>query len=110
MEEDRTLKQNNAIHLYCELVARELRSRGQTMQDVIKLIHKLEITPTKNSVKDILWLPLQEKLFATDSTTKLKKKEQIDMIYDGINKFTSLHFEFSVPFPNIEEKNGIIDK
>lgn len=36
MKEKRTLKQNNAIHLYCELLAKELNTLGLDMRVVLK--------------------------------------------------------------------------
>ena len=42
-------------------------------------------------------------MFGIDSTIKLKKTEQIEMIYDVINKKLSESFGVYVPFPNKED-------
>src|SRR3990167_11370310 len=98
----RTLTQNSAIHKYFELVARELQNQGQTMQQVIKKINWCEITPTKQSVKEIIWRPIQEEVCGKKSTTELTTSE-VDQIYQITAMFLAKQFKISIPFPSIEE-------
>ena len=95
----RTELQNRALHLYFEWVARELQNQGQTMQDVVKKLTFTEITPTKNSVKEMIWRPIQETVVSKKSTTELSKHE-VSEIYDIISMFLSKQFGISLPFPN----------
>lgn len=73
----RTPSQNNAIHLFCEKLARSLNDSGLYMNKILRV----DIDWTKDSVKKYLWKPFQKKKFGTESTTQLKKLEQIDAIH-----------------------------
>ncbi len=43
-------------------------------------------------------------MFGTDSTKKLLKKQEIDQIYDALQKFFAEQFEMQLPpFPSYEE-------
>ena len=101
-EEQRTSQQNKALHLYCALVADALNSAGYDLTKTIKVFKKgIEIPWTKGSVKEILWREIQKSLYNKISTTQLKKNEEIDLIYEVLNRFLGerLHIE-SIPFPH----------
>lgn len=102
MEKQRTELQNKALHKYFEMVAHELRNQGQTMQDVIKKIDFCEITSTKQSVKDIIWRPIQETVVSKKSTTELTKHE-VNEVYEIVSMFLSKQFGIDLPFPNDED-------
>jgi predicted transcriptional regulator len=95
----RTNQQSKAIHLFCKQVADALNNEGHTMQSVVKHINKMEIVPTKNNVKEIIWRTAQLSTCHTDSTTLLERKD-IDKIYDAINMFLGHYFQIHVPFPS----------
>ncbi len=95
----RTELQNNAIHLYFEWVAQELQNGGYTMQDVCKAITRVEITPTKENVKEIIWREIQKALYGKKSTTELTKHE-VDKVYEVMSRFLAREFEIDLPFPN----------
>lgn len=98
----RTELQNNALHLYLEWVARELENGGHTMQDVCKVITKIEIHPTKENVKEIIWREIQRALFGKKSTTELSKHE-VTKVYEVMAQFLAREFQISLPFPNDED-------
>lgn len=100
--EQRTDQQNKAIHKYLEMVAHELCNQGQTMQDVIKHINKVEITPTKDNLKEIVWREIQKVLFGKKSTTELTTVE-VNQVYEVMSMWLAKNFEISLPFPSIEE-------
>ena len=107
METKRTTTQNKSIHLYLEMVARELANQGQTMKDVVRLMPEVEIPPTKDSLKQIVWKPIQETALGKKSTTELTTAE-VNTIYDIISMFLAKNFEISLPFPSQEETDNYL--
>lgn len=99
----RTSLQNNALHLYLSQVAEALAREGHTMQDVTKAIRRAEIRPTMAALKEVVWRPLQEIILAKKSTTELSKQD-IDPVYEAMNKWLGQEFGIHVPFPNDEDK------
>lgn len=103
-KQTRTDLQNNAMHKYFDLVSEAMMELGMTMDDVIKLLEKVELYPTPVIVKEI-WRAIQIALFDIKSTTKLKKSEgQIDKIHDVMNKLFGEKIGY-IPFPN-RNKDG----
>ncbi len=107
MEEEipkqRTLAQNNAIHLYLSWVAREMVNKGMTLQDVVAQIKKVEITPTPYNLKEVVWREIQKALLGKESTVHLTKHE-VSEVYDVMSRWLAEHFEIDLPFPVDEEK------
>lgn len=102
MEKQRTEQQNKAIHLYLSMVATELQNQGQTLQDVVKAIRKVEIVPTKDNLKEVVWREIQKTLFQKDSTTYLTKHE-VTQVYEVMSMWLAKNFGISLPFPHDEE-------
>lgn len=107
-EHQRTDLQNNAIHLYLEWVARELQNGGHTMQDVCKVITKVEIIPTKENVKEIIWREIQRAMFGKKSTTELSKHE-VGQVYEVMSQFLAREFKIDLPFPNDPDEAPLIN-
>lgn len=103
-EKQRTDSQNRALHLYLTQVANELDRQGHTMQDVVKKITKVEIKPTMHNVKEIIWREIMKAQLGKESTTFLAKQEDIDKVYDVMNKWLGTYFEIHLPFPVDEQK------
>ncbi len=101
-EQKRTLRQNRALHKYLTLVAHELQNQGQTLQDVVKKISFAEITPTTQSLKEVMWRPIQQTAIGKDSTTELTTAE-IKQVYDLVSMFLSKQFEIDLPWPSEED-------
>ena len=97
INEKRSGSQNRSMWLFCSLLAKAFNDAGYTIQMVLKLF-KLGLNWNKDSVMDIIWRPIQEALFKKKSTTKLKKMQEIDSIYEHINRFTA-KMGIHVPFP-----------
>ena len=95
----RTELQNKAIHLYLTWVAHELENQGQTMQNVVKAITKVEITPTMQNVKEMIWREIQKTMFKKESTTFLTKHE-VTQVYEVMSMWLSKNFQIDLPFPN----------
>lgn len=103
-QKQRTESQNNALHLYLTQVANELDRQGHTMQDVVRKITKVEIKPTMHNVKEMIWREIMKAQLGKESTTYLAKQEDIDKVYDVMNKWLGTYFKIHIPFPNDEQK------
>lgn len=96
----RTIRQNRALHLYFQLIANALNDAGLDMRVVLK--PEIQIPWSKDSVKEYLWRPIQQMQLQKKSTTLLTTKD-IDAVYDTLNLFLSEKHGISEPFPSIEE-------
>jgi len=67
-----------------------------------KLIReKIDISWSGISVKEYLWKPIQEIHLKKKSTTQLTTQE-IDLIYDQVNRIIGERTSVFVPFPSID--------
>ena len=98
--ERRTLQQNSALHLYFELVAEALNDAGYDVKRAVEI----DISWTKESVKELLWKHIQKTMYGKLSTTELNKVQEIDRIYDNLNRFLAKLGIENVPFPSNEEE------
>ena len=103
IESTRTGQQNRALHLWFELLAREFNDAGYDVQAVIK--EKIGIDWNKELVKDLLWRTAQERILKKKSTTELKKSEDIDLVWEHLNRHLGEKFGVHVDFPNQPEPN-----
>lgn len=96
----RTLSQNNAIHLYCEMLAEALNDGGWDMLKVLK--PGAEIPWSMEKVKENLWKAVQKEMFDFESTTKLNTA-QVSEVYDVMNRHVIAATNgVSVMFPSRE--------
>lgn len=95
---NRTSAQNRALHLFFTQVSEQLNNIG--IPFVYRGLKGMEIetTWTPELFKEMTWKPIQKLMFGTDSTTKLKRN-QIDPIFETINKFFAER-GIEVTFPN----------
>ncbi len=105
IHDTRTLRQNNAIHLFCELLANEFNERGLEITTV--LAESVECPWRGESVKELIWRPVQRAVTGKESTTELNKVKDINEIYDPINKWLGEKWHIFVPFPCIEYQNTL---
>lgn len=96
----RTLKQNDSLHLWFEQVAEALNDAGLDMRAVLK--PEIAIPWSKESIKDFLWRPVQQAYLQKKSTTELETKD-IDKIFDILTRHLGEKFGLTVPFPSVEE-------
>jgi hypothetical protein len=80
----RTEAQNRALHLFFTQLADELNEKGFDMRTLIR--QEVEISWTPYSIKEYLWKPLQKALTGKKSTTQLDKYQEINLIYDNLNR------------------------
>jgi len=105
-EQQRTIQQNKALHVFFKNVAEALNDAGLDMKTVLK--PHIEIPWSKDTVKDFLWRPIQELQLRKRSTTELTTKD-IDAIYDTFNRFLAKH-GISEPFPSLENLGDFIEE
>lgn len=101
-EKKRTSQQNSALHKYFGLLSDALNEKGFGMNKIIS--GNIEMWWTPLLTKECFWKPIQKAMFGKDSTTKLNKNKEIDMIVDVITKTITEKTggEVYVPFPSID--------
>lgn len=97
----RTENQNKALHLYFMWLATELNLAGYTVQLVLK--QKMDLDWTPEMCKELLWRPAQQAILKKKSTTELDKIQDIDIIYEHLNRHLGEKFGIHIPFPNDED-------
>ena len=101
-QEQRTLQQNKALHVYFELVAKALNDAGYDIQKTIEK-SPIDIAWSRESVKELLWRPIQKTIHGKQSTTELDKHKEIDIVWENLNRFLASLGVESVNFPSLEE-------
>lgn len=103
MDEQRTLQQNKALHVFFQNVADKLNEAGLDLRAVLK--PHVEIPWSKELVKEHLWRPIQELQLRKQSTTELTTDE-VSKVYEVLNRFLGEKHGIYVPFPSEEETKG----
>jgi len=99
----RTLQQNKSLHKFCQEVANELNGKGINIQLFLK--HAVDLDWSTNSVKELIWKPIQKALLDKGSTTQLDKVNDIDVIWGHINRHLSTNFGIFVDWPHSDPNN-----
>lgn len=97
----RTSTQNAALHLYCEQIAEELKSRGITFEKFFK--SGFEVPWTMEIVKDNVWRKVQDAIFDEISTSKMMAKDYTT-VYDSLNT-KLIEWDINIPWPNKDLKD-----
>ena len=101
----RSLAQNNALHLWFKLIADEFNNAGYSVQLILK--QKIDLDWDADKVKELLWRPAQRALLGKKSTTELKKIEDIDIVWEHLNRHLGEKFGIHADFPNQEQLEKI---
>ena len=96
-----TNQQRRSVYLYCGLLAKELNGRGL---DMVKTLSDVDISWSKESVKEHIWAKVQNAKFGNVSVNDLETPE-VSEIYDVVNRHLSNKFGVHVPFPS-KDNNG----
>lgn len=102
----RTLRQNRALHLWLRKVAKELNEGGYTVKLV--MAQKMDIDWTGELAKELLWRPAQKVILGKESTAKLSKSQEIDMIFDHLNRHLGEKFGVHVGWPHYETEEEYV--
>lgn len=99
MENQRTTKQNKALHLYFTHLADELNDAGLDMRKTLK--PAVEIPWNAKTIKEYIWRPIMTAQLGKQSTTEMTTKD-IDTVFDTITRHLANRFGLQVDFPSIE--------
>ena len=100
--EQRTSQQNRAMHLLFTQIAEELNNQGIEKKTVVEILEKYSTVPWNLiTVKELIWRTLQQGLLLKRSTTELTK-EEIDQVYDVLNREIFVPFGIELEFPSSE--------
>ena len=98
----RTNQQSRALWLFMTQLAKALNEAGLEPRKILKPTYNLQWT--KEMIHDNIWIPIQEALYGTNSTTFLHKQEQIEKIHEIImRELGEKHSLEFIPFPNDED-------
>lgn len=97
-EKQRSQLQNNALHLWLDMVAKELNDKGFDVRQVLQMSKRQEIPWTMAAAKDHLWRPVQEAYVGEKSTTRASSTDY-PAIYDILNKTLVEKLGVFVPWP-----------
>ncbi len=97
----RTEQQNKGLHKGFELIAETLNGAGLDMRVVLK--PQISIPWTKESVKEYLFRPIMQAMYAKQSTKELEKAEEPGAVWETMMRFLmeKHHIEY-IPFPSYE--------
>ena len=96
----RTIKQNSAIHLYCDLLADALNDAGFSVNDQVVL--SLPVSFTGDNVKENIWKPVMTALYPDKTSTTQLEKMEVSEVYDNVNRAIAERTGVSVLFPSAE--------
>lgn len=97
----RSDKQRRAMELWFDMVAKALNKDGFDMRVFID--QGVDIMWTPYTVKEYLWRPMQQAILGK-TTTRALTTDEIDKIYEPINKVMGERTGIHIPFPSIEEQ------
>lgn len=92
----RSHQQNNSLHLWCAMLAKELNDAGHDMVHFFD--EGADIPWTKMMVKEMIWKPVQ-KVMTDKVSTKEAHKVEYTKIYDVLNRHLAEKKGVSVPWP-----------
>jgi len=101
----RTNVQNNSIHLYLDLLSKELNNAGYDMKKVLK--PEVDIPWSTTLAKEYLWKPIQEALLRKKSTTELETSE-VSQVYEVLNRHLGEKLGIHVEFPSQENTESYL--
>jgi hypothetical protein len=104
----RTLNQNNALHLLFTQLAEEMTKKGIDMKQVLK--EGFDFPATPYNIKEFMWKPTQKLLFGKKSTTQLDKTEEINKVYDVMNKLLIERTQGEISMPPFPSLDSLIDQ
>ena len=95
----RTALQNKAIHKYCSLLAQAFNDSGLDMKAVLAE-KEAEVSWSMDSVKDVIWRPIQLALYPEKKSTTQLETGEVDEVYRHIARHMSEKFNINQSFPN----------
>lgn len=106
VKSQRTLNQNNALHLLFTQLADDMNDKGIDFKTLLKV----PLRPTPYLIKEEMWKPLQKAMLGKVSTTELDKTEDINLIYDQLNKILIERTDGNISLPPFPSLDLLIDE
>lgn len=103
----RTLPQNNSLHLLFKQISDECLAKGIEMRELVKDEFPIPCTP--ENIK-MLWKLLQNAMFGTKSTTELRKSGDIDKVYDAFNRILIERTQGEISLPSWPSVESLMNK
>ena len=101
--QQRSAQQNNALQLWCKLVAESLNESGLEMVVNLPTGKQWTIPWSKTTVKEQIWRPVQKAITGKLSTTEPKRPEY-NMVYEVIHSRFADHHGITLPLWPSKEK------
>ena len=98
----RTNKQNKALHVYIRHLAEKLDAAGYDMKAIIRA----PIHPTEENCKETMIHPVMRALYPDVESTADLTTEQMQVLYETMNRFTAERFGISVDWPQYPPPRG----
>ena len=95
----RSGKQNSSLHLYFNLLSEALNDAGYDIRRTLK--KDFDVVWTPDNIKNYIWRPVQL-AYTKKESTKDSNTEEINKIYDIINKNLGEKTGVHIPFPSME--------
>ena len=99
-DKQRSGLQNSALHKYCTLLANALNESGQELIIIINA-KQSEVPWSMETVKDLMWRPIQKAITKQKSSTKCSTTDY-PVIYETLNRHTAEKLGVFVPWPSKE--------
>lgn len=98
-KQQRTLTQNKAIHVFFDILAYELNDKDLTIKETLK--QNFSIPWSEKTVKELIWKPVQFKMYETESTRELTT-DQVSKVFNVIREhiFDLTCGEIDLEFPS----------
>jgi hypothetical protein len=93
-----TSQQNKALHVGFQLLAEALNDSGYEMKAVLD-VKTVDIPWSKETVKEVLWRPIQLAMTEKGSTTELGIVE-VSEVWDVLLRHLGENFGVTVEFPH----------
>ena len=100
----RTVKQNKCAHAYCGQLADALNSAGYDFNDGIVIRMPVSFTP--ENVKESMFKKVMISLYPDKKSTTELSTEQMQFVYENLNKFTTGLFGIGLDWPS-RDNGGI---
>ena len=97
-KQPRTLKQNKCAHSYCGQLADALNDAGYDFNDG-KVI-RLPVAFTPENVKESMFKKVMTSLYPDKVSTTELNTEEMQCVYDNLNRFTSDLFGIGLDWPD----------
>lgn len=103
----RTPAQNNAMHVFCQQIAERCNAAGYWYTVSSQILKSDLDTPwTKERVKKLMWMAVQQAAYPDTTSTRDLTTEQMVMVADTLALHLSEKHDIYVKFPTKDDIDG----